>query len=357
MTDDAAWMRAALTLAQRGLGRVWPNPAVGCIIVKQDRVLGRGWTQPSGRPHAETMALAQAGDAAKGATAYVSLEPCAHHGRTPPCANALIQAGVARVVSPMADPDPRVSGKGFQMLRDAGVQVDIGCMADLAEAANRGFLMRQRRGRPHVTLKLAASLDGGIATATGESRWITGPAARAAVHMMRATADAILIGGGTARADDPSLNIRLPGLDTIAPVRIVVSASGALPPDGILAATAARQPVWLCCAPGAEAPEGVEVIEVPASGGELDLTAMMSTLGDHGLTRILCEGGGALSASLLKAGLVDELVWMTAGLALGADATAALPPLGYTALADAPRFELTGQTQLGGDVVSTWRRA
>ena len=197
MAEDADWMAAALSLARRGLGQVWPNPAVGCVIVKDGRVLGRGWTQPGGRPHAETMALAQAGDGARGATAYVSLEPCAHHGKTPPCADALIASGIARVVMPLEDPDPRVSGKGVARLHDAGISVEIGLLAAEAEAVNCGFLMRQRSGRPWVTLKLAASLDGRIATSTGQSQWITGPEARRHVHAMRLRHDAVMVGAGT----------------------------------------------------------------------------------------------------------------------------------------------------------------
>ncbi|MCK5275514.1 MAG: bifunctional diaminohydroxyphosphoribosylaminopyrimidine deaminase/5-amino-6-(5-phosphoribosylamino)uracil reductase RibD, partial [Alphaproteobacteria bacterium] len=218
-------MRAALALAGRGLGRVWPNPAVGCVLVDRDgRVTGRGWTQPGGRPHAETEALARAGGAAKGATAYVTLEPCVHHGQTPPCADALIEAGVARVIAATEDPDPRVKGGGLGRLRDAGIAVEAGLLREEAELLNAGYLMRQREGRPVVTLKLATTLDGRIATHAGESRWITGEAARARGHMMRARHDAIMVGIGTALADNPTLTCRLPGLEDRSPVRIVVDA-------------------------------------------------------------------------------------------------------------------------------------
>ncbi|HIP24808.1 MAG TPA: bifunctional diaminohydroxyphosphoribosylaminopyrimidine deaminase/5-amino-6-(5-phosphoribosylamino)uracil reductase RibD, partial [Rhodobacteraceae bacterium] len=204
--NDPRWMQLALSLGARGLGQVAPNPAVGCVIVRDGRVLGRGWTQPTGRPHAETVALKQAGNA-HGATAYVTLEPCAHQGKTPPCANALIEAGISRVVCPLADPDSRVSGKGFEMLRAAGTTVDIGLMASEARAANAGFLLTKTHNRPLLTLKLALSLDGRIATHTGESRWITGPQARARVQHMRATHDAVMIGRATAEADNPMLAI------------------------------------------------------------------------------------------------------------------------------------------------------
>ena len=199
---DLAHMRAALALARRGLGNTWPNPAVGCVIVNEGRVVGRGWTQRGGRPHAETEALARAGSAATGATAYVTLEPCSHHGKTPPCAEALIGARIARVVAAVEDPDPRVSGAGIARLRDAGVEVETGLCAEEAAELNAGFFCRVTHGRPLVTLKLATSLDGRIATANGESRWITGPAARERAHLLRATHDAVLVGTGTAFADD-----------------------------------------------------------------------------------------------------------------------------------------------------------
>src|SRR5580700_4659831 len=226
---DLGHMRTALGLARRGLGNTWPNPAVGCVIVKDGRVVGRGWTQKGGRPHAETEALARAGKGAKGATAYVSLEPCSHHGKTPPCAEALIAAGVSRVVAAVEDPDPRVSGRGIARLRAAGIAVEAGLCAAEAAELNAGFFCRVAQGRPLVTLKLAASLDGRIATPTGKSRWITGPAARERAHLLRAAHDAVLIGTGTALADDPQLTCRLPGLEARSPVRIVIDRTLRLP--------------------------------------------------------------------------------------------------------------------------------
>ena len=228
MTPDLRHMDHALRLARRGLGNVWPNPAVGCVIVADGRIAGRGWTQPGGRPHAERMALDMAGPAARGATAYVTLEPCAHHGRTPPCAEGLIRAGVARVVTALTDPDPRVAGRGHAMLRAEGIEVTEGVRAEAAAALQRGFLSRVTLGRPMVTLKLATSFDGRIATATGESRWITGGAARRHVHLLRLTHDAVMVGAGTARADRPALNVR--GFGPVRqPVRVVL-ANDAIPP-------------------------------------------------------------------------------------------------------------------------------
>lgn len=359
MPDDAGWMKAALTLARRGLGRVWPNPAVGCVIVADGRVVGRGWTQPGGRPHAEAMALAQAGVAARGATVYVSLEPCAHHGKTPPCADALVKSGVARVVMTMEDPDPRVSGKGAARLRDAGIAVDVGIMAAEAEDVNCGFLLRQRAGRPWLTLKLAASVDGRIATVTGESQWITCPPARAFAHMLRATHDAVLVGSGTLRADDPALTVRLPGMAERTPVRIVADTHLAMSDQSQLAQSAAASPVWLCHKHGADTaalPHGVASIPVAlAGGGGVDLNEMMAALGARGLTRVFCEGGGGLAAGLLRAGLVDELMVMSAGVAIGADGAPALAGMGISELAEAPRFDLVRTEQVGVDVVAVWR--
>ncbi|MBM3604628.1 MAG: bifunctional diaminohydroxyphosphoribosylaminopyrimidine deaminase/5-amino-6-(5-phosphoribosylamino)uracil reductase RibD [Alphaproteobacteria bacterium] len=325
-------MAHALRLARRGLGNVWPNPAVGCVLVHEGRVVGRGWTQPGGRPHAERMALDAAGPRARGATAYVTLEPCAHHGRTPPCAAGLVEAGVVRVVTALTDPDPRVAGRGHAMLRQAGVALREGVMTAEAAELQAGFLSRITRGRPFVTLKLASSLDGRIAMASGESRWITGPAARAHVHALRAQHDAVMVGGGTARADLPQLNVR--GIQTPQqPVRIVVSAQ-TLP---VLAPQDADHgPLWRVDGP----PE-----------------QMMRDLAGRGLTRIFCEGGGRLAASLLGAGLVDQVIGYTAGLALGAEARPFLGTTGWTSLSQPPRFQLVEARPIGPDLFHRWRAA
>ncbi|WP_370160813.1 bifunctional diaminohydroxyphosphoribosylaminopyrimidine deaminase/5-amino-6-(5-phosphoribosylamino)uracil reductase RibD [Limimaricola soesokkakensis] len=351
-------MALALSLGRRGLGRVWPNPNVGCVIVRDGRILGRGRTADGGRPHAETQALAQAGATARGATAYVTLEPCAHHGQTPPCADALVAAGVARVVVAAQDPDPRVAGRGIERLRAAGIAVETGLMEGEARGDLAGFLNRVERGRPFVTLKLATSLDGRIATGAGESRWITGPEARARVHMMRARHDAVMVGGGTARADDPMLNVRGLGIDR-QPVRVVLSRRLDLPLDGALARSARELPLWLCHSPEADAAPwralGAESLSCPISAGQLDPAAVLQALGAAGLTRVFCEGGAGLAASLLGAGLVDELVLFTAGCAIGAEGTPALSAMGIGALAEAPRLRLAGQDRVGGDVMSVWR--
>ncbi len=363
MSDDLRHMRHALSLAARGLGNVWPNPAVGCVLVKDGRVIARGWTQPGGRPHAEAMALAAAGGAARGATAYVTLEPCAHHGKTPPCADALIAAGVARVVVALQDPDPRVDGGGIARLRASGIAVTTGVMFPEARRQQAGFLSRVQRGRPHLTLKLATSLDGRIATATGESRWITGPAARRLVHGMRLDHDAVLVGGGTARADDPDLTVRDFG-PVRQPVRVVWSRHLDLPLDGRLARTAREVPVWLCHG-GDASPDLTSAWEslgarlIPLDTGrsrQIDPKTALDALGEAGITRVFCEGGGALAASLLAGNLVDRLVTFQAGLALGAEGRPALGAMGVDRLGDAPRFTLTETRQTGPDAMHVWDR-
>ncbi|MFV0244104.1 MAG: bifunctional diaminohydroxyphosphoribosylaminopyrimidine deaminase/5-amino-6-(5-phosphoribosylamino)uracil reductase RibD [Qingshengfaniella sp.] len=357
-------MAHALALGRRGLGVCWPNPAVGCVIVADGRVVGRGWTRPGGRPHAEPVALDQAGAAARGATAYVTLEPCAHHGRTPPCADRLIAAGIGRVVVALRDPDPRTDGGGLARLRAAGIEVTEAVLADQAAADHAGFLLRVRQGRPMLTLKLAASFDGRIATATGESRWITGPAARRMVHGERACHDAVMVGGGTARADDPLLTVRDLGV-AHQPVRVIAARLLDLPEEGRLAASAAEIPLILLHGPDADparraawAARGAECLEVGLGpDGHLDPVAMLQVLGARGLTRVFCEGGGDLAAALLSAGLVDALIGFSAGVALGAEGRPALGALGLSRLAEAPRFDLEGTRQIGADVVHRWRRA
>jgi diaminohydroxyphosphoribosylaminopyrimidine deaminase/5-amino-6-(5-phosphoribosylamino)uracil reductase len=355
-------MSTALALGRRGRGRVWPNPAVGCVVVQGGRIVGRGWTADGGRPHAETQALAQAGEAARGAEVFVTLEPCAHHGVTPPCAQALVAAGVARVVVAAGDPDPRVAGRGLAMLREAGIAVETGVMEAEARADHAGFLLRVTEGRPFVTLKLAATLDGRIATAGGESRWITGAEARRMVHLLRAQSDAVMVGGGTARADDPGLTVRGMG-EVRQPVRVVVSRGIDLPEGGQLARTAREVPVWVAhdAALAGEvvarwAARGVEGLPCGMASGQVKPGAVLAALGARGITRVLCEGGGRLGASLLAAGLVDELVLFSAGMVIGAKGRPVLAALGVERLADAPRLRLAEERAVGGDVMSRWTR-
>lgn len=352
-------MALALSLGRRGMGRVWPNPAVGCVIVNDGKIVGRGITADGGRPHAETAALAQAGALAAGSTAYVTLEPCAHQGKTPPCAAALIAANVARVVVATGDPDPRVAGRGIAMLRDAGVAVTQNVLEPQARHNHAGFLLRVTKNRPFVTLKLAGTLDGRIATATGESQWITGPAARRAVHIMRARHDAVMVGAGTVRADDPSLTVRGVGI-VHQPIRVVVSQTMKISNTCQLAQTAKQTPVWLCHGGQADVSDwvaqGVRSLPCASASGQVDPVSVMQTLAGEGITRVFCEGGGMLAASMLHAGLVDELVVFSAGMTIGAEGTPALGAMGLDQLSDAPRFTLGDVQKVGADICHTWRK-
>ncbi|MEP3347811.1 MAG: bifunctional diaminohydroxyphosphoribosylaminopyrimidine deaminase/5-amino-6-(5-phosphoribosylamino)uracil reductase RibD [Litoreibacter sp.] len=362
--DDQRWMALALSLGTRGLGQTWPNPAVGCVLVKDGRLLARGWTQAGGRPHAERHALSQLPTgAARGATAYVTLEPCSHTGQTPPCALALIEAGLARVVVATGDPDPRVSGRGLVMLRDAGIEVVADVLAEEAIFAQQGFLQRINLGRPMLTLKLASSFDGRIATATGESQWITGPQARQQVQALRASHDAVMVGGSTAREDLPSLTLRGMG-ERRQPVRVVVSSRLDIPTHGPLAEDDSGAPVWLLH--GEAAPQdarkfwtdrGATLLQVSDTPSGLDMAEAMGALAKAGLTRVLCEGGGSLAASLLTAEVVDHVVGFTAGVMLGRDGLPSLGALDYPSLADTPRFDLCETRRIGEDTMHIWRRA
>lgn len=360
--DDVPFMRTALALARRGLGNTWPNPAVGCVIVREGRVVGRGWTAPGGRPHAEARALAEAGEAARGATAYVTFEPCSHHGQTPPCADALIAAGIARCVVALGDPDRRVDGRGIARLRAAGIAVETGLLDTEAAEAQAGFLTRVREGRPMVTLKLATTLDGRIATASGESRWITGPEARRAGHALRGRHDAVMAGIGTVLADDPALTCRIPGFRPTPDLRIIVDTHLRLPLASALVATARESPVWVLHGPAdarrrtALEAKGVRPIEVGRGEGGVDLGAALRALGAAGLTRVLCEGGAALAGGLLLAGLVDRIAWFHAPCILGGDALAAVAPLAAT-LATMPRFQRMTGRPAGADWLIELRRA
>ena len=363
---DRRYMTGALALARRGLGNVWPNPAVGCVIVRDGRVVGRGWTQPGGRPHAETEALARAGAAAKGATAYVTLEPCSHHGQTGPCAEALVKAGIARVVVALADPDPRVAGQGLAMLRAVGIPVETGLLSNEARAINRGFFSRVEAGRPMVTLKLALSLDGKIAAHTGDSRWITGDAARGAAHGLRASHDAVAVGIGTAAFDDPMLDCRLPGVAVRQPVRIVFDSRLQLPLTARIIATAKQCPTWIVtlrdtaenlveARADALRELGVELVEADAGAtGRLSIGSALKALGERGLTRLLVEGGGRLAAGFLDENYVDALTIFRGPQIIGGDGVPGIAPLGLDKVADARRFRLIDRRAAGEDVVETY---
>ena len=332
-------MRATLALARRGVGRVWPNPAVGCILVQPgepNRVVGRGWTQPGGRPHAETEALVRAGGNARGATAYVTLEPCAHTAKTGPCADALIEAGVTRVVIALQDPDPRVAGEGIKKLHQAGIETELGCMAEAARDVNAGFLSRVERGRPWVAWKTATTLDGKIATRTGHSQWITGPAARARGHLLRARHDAILTGSGTVCADNPMLNCRLPGLEDRSPVPVVMVGENPIPRDCHLAANGLARIFG-----GTTRPDPIYVLE---------------NLAEAGVTRVLIEAGMGIAASFFKDDLIDEIHWFRTPSVMGADGLAAIGELGHDMASALTAFELVASYDLDVDACEVYQR-
>jgi diaminohydroxyphosphoribosylaminopyrimidine deaminase/5-amino-6-(5-phosphoribosylamino)uracil reductase len=356
-------MRAALALARRGLGDTWPNPSVGCVIVRDGRAVGRAVTAPCGRPHAEPQALAMAGELARGATAHVTLEPCCFHGRTPPCTDALIAAGVARVVIGVRDPDPRVNGAGIARLREAGIAVEEGVLREEAEEIAAGLYCRIRAGRPLVTLKLASTLDGRIATHAGESRWITGEPARRMAHALRGRHDAVLVGVGTVLADDPDLTCRIPGYKQVPLVRVVVDSRLRTPLLSRLLVTARATPTWLIARNGADADRrraftqaGVTLIEVPGSELGIDLKRGLEALADRGITRLLVEGGAQIAASLLRADLVDRIAWFHAPAVMGGDGWPAAQALGVQHLADMPRFVRHASVPAGEDWLTELRR-
>jgi diaminohydroxyphosphoribosylaminopyrimidine deaminase/5-amino-6-(5-phosphoribosylamino)uracil reductase len=347
--SDRDHMRHAVMLASRGVGRTGRVPSVGCVLVAPDgQVIARARTDESGRPHAEAAALAQAGAAARGATAYVTLEPCAHQGKSGgPCADALIAAGVARVVVACVDPDPRTDGRGIAKLKAAGIAVEM--LGDAGDTLD-GFLMLQRYGRPHVTLKIAQSLDGKTATASGDSKWITGPEARRFGHLLRARSDAILAGVNTVLADDPELTVRLAGLERTSPIRVVLDTHLRTPPNAKLAPA-----LIFTCADGTV--PGCEVVKVaPDARGLPGIAAVLADLGRRGIARLLVEGGARVHAAFLDAGLADALEVFTAPITLGSAGHSAIGALAAQTLGDAPRFTRTQRRNFGPDVLESYAR-
>ena len=363
---DQRFMQLALTLGRRGQGRTWPNPAVGAVVVKDDVIVGRGWTQPGGRPHAEPEALKHAGEAARGATLYVTLEPCSHVGKSPPCADGIVAAGIARVVSAIEDPNPEVAGQGHTKLRAAGITVDIGLGAVEAAHDHAGHFRRVRDKRPHVILKLAVSSDDKIATAGRKPVAITGEAAKARVHLLRAQCDAILVGIGTVQADDPLLTCRLPGMEARSPVRVVLDRSLRISGTSRLVHSARETPLWVMTSNVSEAPAamklgaaGAQVIRVASATTPpgLDLPAVLGALAEKGITRLLVEGGARVASSFVAANLVDE-VWLLRGpKAVGSDGVAALDALPLSALTGSPTFKLRASESLQRDALTIYQRA
>jgi diaminohydroxyphosphoribosylaminopyrimidine deaminase/5-amino-6-(5-phosphoribosylamino)uracil reductase len=359
---DLRFMQLALSLGRRGLGRTAPNPAVGAVVVKDGVIIGRGWTQAGGRPHAETEALKRAGKEAKGATLYVTLEPCSHQGKTPPCVDAIIRAGIARVVSALEDPNPEVAGQGYAKLRERGIAVEAGLEAETAARQHAGHIRRMRDGRPHVLLKLAVSSDGKAGLPGRKPAGITGEAARARVHQMRAESDAILVGVGTVLSDDPHLTCRLPGMMDWSPVRIILDARLRAPLATSIIGTARETPTWVFATPNASPvaedilkAKGVEVFRVDGKDGRLDLNAVLKALGERGITRLMVEGGPTVAASFLKADLVDEAALFRSPnpLGQGIDVLEGLP---LTALTKSPKLKPVASEAVGGDTLETFER-
>ncbi len=359
---DREFMIGALSLAARNLGDTWPNPSVGCVIVKDGAVVGRGWTQSGGRPHAETEALRRAGSAAKGADVYATLEPCSHQGKTPPCADALIAAGVARVVVATIDKNPNVYGGGLKKLQDAGIAVETGLCEGEASRINAGFFLSIQQNRPLFALKTATTLDGRIALASGESKWITGEAARGAVQGLRARYDAILVGSNTVLADDPALTCRLQGYSGRPKVRIVLDRRGRTPPNSKIATSARDIPTWIVTTKGSDctalAHQGANIIVTAAgkSDAEFAINAAKE-LANRGLTRVMVEGGGTVAAAFLKADLIDEIAWFRAPKLIGADGTAAIGALGLEKISDIPAFKYRERLVFGSDTLDFLDRA
>ena len=352
-------MALALTLGRRGLGNAWPNPAVGAVVVKGGVIVGRGWTQPGGRPHAEVEALRRAGPAARGATLYATLEPCSHHGKTPPCVDAIMAAGVTRVVSALEDPNPEIAGQGHARLRQQGVAVDVGLGREEAQRAHAGHFRRVRDNRPHVTLKLAVSADGRAGLPGRRPAAITGEVTRARVHQMRAMHDAVLTGIGTVLADDPQLNVRLSGMEASSPVRVVVDSALRMPSS----AQIAGDKLWVFTGEGASkqneqaiAARGADVIRVAGAAGQIDLAAVLHALSARGITRLMVEAGPILSAAFLAADLVDEVALFRSPNALG-EGIDALEGQPLTALTQSPKLRLVESEQVGPDTLQMFERA
>lgn len=375
---DYSNMDIALSLSKRGLGNVSPNPAVGCVIIKDGKVISTGRTQPGGRPHAEIVALNAAGENAKGATAYVTLEPCSHYGKTPPCAEAIIKAGIKKCVISMIDPDPRVSGRGVKMMQDAGIEVISGCREEEARIINRGFLLHTMENRPLVTLKIASTLDGKIATSTGESKWITSALSRQKVQMLRASHDAILVGSSTVKADNPSFMCRLSGLETSSPTRFILLSktdykigkddaekflsndifntddkTGLFPSTYIIA----NNDCGDCHLFDIADTRNIEIIKCEQSEkGQANISSVLTSIANKRITRLLVEGGSKLATSLITTNLTDEVHWFYAPKIIGNEGIAAINDTALQKLSDATKFKIISSEIIDDDVLSIYRK-
>jgi diaminohydroxyphosphoribosylaminopyrimidine deaminase / 5-amino-6-(5-phosphoribosylamino)uracil reductase len=361
-SEDTRFMRMALALGRRGLGRTWPNPAVGAVVVKHGLVVGRGWTQPGGRPHAEIEALRRAGAEAGGATLYVTLEPCSHYGKSPPCIDAVVEAGVSRVVSAMVDPNPKVAGAGHWKLAEQGIVVEVGVGAEEARRAHAGHIRRVQDGRPHVMLKLAVSADDKVALPNRRPAAVTGEAALQRAHLLRAKSDALMTGIGTVLADDPQLTCRLPGMPS--PLRVLLDSRLRLPLSSRLVASLRESPIWIFTSEHAAAERrqslaahGLELLDVPEKNGRLDLLAILTCLGKRGITRLMLEAGPILASAFLAADLIDAVALFRSNDRIGMDGIDALDGLPPSALTQSPRLKEVGREVLGKDILATFERA
>jgi diaminohydroxyphosphoribosylaminopyrimidine deaminase/5-amino-6-(5-phosphoribosylamino)uracil reductase len=360
-TDDARFMALALDLSRRGLGHTWPNPAVGAVIVKDGIILARGWTQDGGRPHAEVEALKRAKKTAEGATMYVTLEPCSHQGKSSPCADAIIRAGITRVVSSLEDPNPEVKGQGHERLRAKGITVDVGLGGDEARRVHAGHVAKVTLGRPHVLLKMAISADGKVGLAGRKQAAISGEAARQRVFQLRAQSDAILVGIGTVLADNPQLTCRLPGMMERSPIRVVLDAKLRVPLNLSVVATVRETPTWVFGARSTSAiaqevleQRGCKVFRVDDADGELDLGQVLTTLAGESITRLMVEGGPTVAASLVAADLVDEAVLVRSEKEIGAGGIGPLEGMNLNALTS--RLHMRDSETLGSDTLEHYER-
>ena len=352
--DDQRWMRAALLQARYGAGRTAPNPSVGCVIVKDGQLIGYGRTADGGRPHAETQALKMAGQAAQGATAYVTLEPCSHHGKTPPCADALIENGIARVVIATDDPDANVSGQGIARLKSSGINVETGVEGQAASRFYQAYFHHRKTGLPFVTAKIASTLDGKIALADGQSKWITGPRTRRYVHLMRSRHDAMLTSSGTVRADNPSLTARIDGYHGPQPLRVVAASALTFQEDSNLLKTADQAGLLLLTtSPSSDGK--VETVQISADAlGKPDLTDAMKALGARGITSVMVEAGGQFLSSLFKSGLVHQLVWTRSSGVIGGEGRPSLADFGLQSIADGNIFKRLSSTAIEDDAIEIY---
>ena len=365
---DNRFMEGALALARRGLGNVWPNPAVGCVIVNDGRIVGRGWTEPGGRPHAETQAIKRAGNGTNGATAYVTLEPCAHTGKTPPCADALVNAGIKRVVVATTDPDPRTAGKGIKKLKDAGIDVSQGVLEDAAKHLNAGFFNLINKQKPIFSLKIAASRDGCIASAPGVKTAITGTVARNMGHMLRASHDMVLFGIGTLLADDPQYTCRLPGMENKTPVRALLDSKLKIPLDAQILQTLDKGELWIFCSPNPDidkisALEDMGALVIVVDGvdddGRPDLEWIAEYIGKKGITRVLVEAGATLNTALMQAGMVEGIYWFEAPIELGNGSVGAFANMDHVkdpSTDDIFGFHILDKRAQGGDTYITYKK-